>query len=318
MFPEELDDKVEDVEILDIEPTEKTQVENTEKVEVEIKKKELEIKGLGEKIPSGYELYYKVAIKENKTILSPFPLREVKEFDLEDQKLKEKNVVQWLIPLCLILNIFLVVLSWGLGLWQPFLLSLTLNGLFIIMFFIAGENFWMWIAHFIFKKKNWGIKIFSRLSGRDELHFGTIKETEVFKYKDESGKKRVAPVNTTKLRYFSNLGSPYAIYREGYMNSIDLQEEYPVSKINRDANQAMMGGITAGFLLAADELVSVLKKNQPQIILLIMLAVVAFLAFAAAYFGYQNNPEAMAKAIADALGTGVATGGQVINVPPAG
>ncbi len=241
-----------------------------------------------------------------------FFLKRVEQFDREIDK-KEKLRFEWIFPLSLLLNFFVVLIAFFIGLPEIFIIPLLFSVVLLGIMFMAGENFFLWVLHAFQKNKNWGFKIKSLLDGRDLLLFGKMKEKEQFKYVDEAGQKRIAEVRTRKLNFFSNLRVPYAVYREGYSDTLDWHEEYPVSRINRDINQSIIAGPKAGALWMIDEYIGLLKSNKPNAIILILLAVAIGVSLIAAIMAFQNNPQAVAEVVISSLPESI-TGAGVENV----
>jgi hypothetical protein len=313
MFPDELDDSVEDFG-LEKKPEEKKE----EKAPSKEEPVSIEIGKLESKLTEGQELFYRAKSIGTGFLFEPLIMQQVKEFEAEKEWLeKQKNPFRLIIPACTVLNILAVLSFTFLGNPIPFVLLLAVNALLVLVFFLAGENFWLWLYYWFQRTKNWGFKFLSSLAGQDELHFGKLEEVHNFKYKDEAGIKRVSPVRTRKIRYFSNLRAGYAIYREGIPDSLDLHEEYPTARLNRDTNQSILGGVQSGYLLAMDELVALWKKKGQDMMMMLFLGLIVILLIVSIYISYKN-PETIAKAISSVINSTTTGSGGVINVPPTG
>jgi len=245
------------------------------------------------------QLFFQKIEKDGQIGFVPVDLKLI-DFDRDECADKKKNPFQYLIPICVLINLILALIASFFN-WGNFLIMglFFLNFFLVLLIFLAGNNFWLWIWYFVGRKRGWGYKIFSYINGRDSLFFGKINESEKFRYLDLAGRKRQVGIKTGNLKYFSNMGVQYAIYREGYINSVDLAEQFPVSRYNREANQSIISGVQSGILSIIDDYLALLK-GQNQVLLYILLGIIALGIIGMLYMQSQN-PAQVAEAIKSVL-----------------
>jgi len=237
-------------------------------------------------------------------------LRSVTNFKPENEKAGWFPI---LIPISVVINFAVAISAFFLGISTPFVALFILNAMLIMLIFIAGENFWLWVQYWINRKKNWGLVLKRYLNTRKTLHFKKIEEAEEFKYIDDAGQKRVAEVRIRKMDNVSNLGIPLAILQEGYTDSLDLDERYPASKVNRDINQSIIGGVKAGMMMVIDQLAEALGKRPEDIKLYIILGALGILLLLSLYLTY-TMPEKLAEAISQGVASAIQTANQPVTV----
>jgi hypothetical protein len=250
-------------------------------------------------------LFYRVALgsdgkpdtRDGQVHLVPLTLKEyTKDMELEDKKEKEPLWFRWIFPISLLLNILLSIGVAVLGLWTPFVVTMFLSVIFLILIYWAGENYWLWVQVALNKKKNWALKLFSYATGKKVLVFQQIKETEKFVYFDKGNKKRYAETSIRNLDNVTNLGLKLAIIREGYPVNINLEDNYQFEEISRQLSQKQDMSYAAGKLDFLDQLMDLLKGMQQPIWVYIALAVIAIL-LVAVIIMLNNQPGQIAEAL---------------------
>ena len=231
-------------------------------------------------------------VQDNKFLVKQVYMKE----DIPKESPENFGLAPWIMPVSAIIVLIATVSTFVLPFFIGFILLIIPFAILFFLMMMAGQNFWLWVAYRYGKTRNWGLKFRHYISGRKELLFGELKENETFAFTDYAGKKRMSQVRTKNPKFITNLGTPFVYYREGLLDSADLDLDFPTSYEDRENAMDLLAAYRSGELSNADELSQLNKKKEESMTLYIILAGIGLILLFVAYQNY-TMPAEIAKAM---------------------